>query len=232
MASSEIRVALDNDPWVDWGAPLMEFRLTYAGALYSTGNDVNLAKDKRAEHKHAIRRAFHPQLKRLWDITPYLKTGERSGPSALILSGDASNGDAPQYKASYLAKKHARYGWRFVPLVTADLDLICGIEVLFLRPTIPGGIIKSGDIDGRLKTLLDALSIPDANQGYENRTASADENPLYVLLEDDKLITKVSVETDQLLEFSTAASDINDARLVITIRLRPYEMHLGNMQFG
>jgi hypothetical protein len=51
-------------------------------------------------------------------------------------------------------------------------------------------------------------------------------------LEDDKLITKVSVETDQLLEFSTTASDINDARLVITIRLRPYEMHLGNMQFG
>ncbi len=143
----------------------MEFRLTYSGLLLSTGNDSSLKGDRRGNHKHDIRMAFHPQLKRLWEITPFLKSGARSGPSALMLSGDMAGEAAPAYKASYLAKKHVHYCWRFVPLVTKSLDLICGIDVLFLRPHRPGGVVNQGDIDGRLKTLLDALSIPDANQG-------------------------------------------------------------------
>jgi hypothetical protein len=99
------RIILDDDLWFDWdGGDLMEFRLTFAGKLYSTGNDSVLSgRDKRANHKHELRMKFHPQLKRLWEETPFLKTGERSGPSALILE---SSEDTPSYKASYLAKKH------------------------------------------------------------------------------------------------------------------------------
>jgi len=55
---------------------------------------------------------------------------------------------------------------------------------------------------------------------------------LYVLLQNDRLITKVSVETDQLLEFVTPKRDVNETRLTITVRIRPYEMHGGNLQFG
>lgn len=51
-------------------------------------------------------------------------------------------------------------------------------------------------------------------------------------MEDDKLITKVSVETDQLLEYVSSEANPDDVRLVITGRLRPYEMTLDNMQFG
>jgi hypothetical protein len=51
-------------------------------------------------------------------------------------------------------------------------------------------------------------------------------------LADDKLITKLSVESDQLLEFVTDEQSLNEVRLVITVRLRPYQMHLGNMEFG
>jgi hypothetical protein len=109
---------------------------------------------------------------------------------------------------------------------------MCSIDVLFLKPHRPGGIVNHGDIDGRLKTLLDALAIPDANQDYENREQGNGEKPTYTLLEDDRLITKVSVETDQLLEFVTKDRDPNEVRLVIAVRIRPHEMHLGNMQFG
>jgi hypothetical protein len=63
----------------------VEFRLTYRGPLLATQRDpLGAQTDKRAENKREIRRAFHPQLRRLWDITPFLKTGDTSGPQAII----------------------------------------------------------------------------------------------------------------------------------------------------
>lgn len=204
----------------------MEFRLTYDGPLFVTGAEpIGQQPDRRASHKHDIRREFHRQLKRLWAITPFLHTGERSGPSVFITE---SSPHTPPYDMASLSAKYFLYGFNFVPLVTQDLNLICGLEILFLRPDRPGGVVWHGDIDNRLKTLLDALTIPTANENYVGRTPDSDEKPFFCLLADDKLVTKVSVETDQLLDFVNEG----DVRLVITVRLRPYEMHLGNMQFG
>src|SRR5206468_1768300 len=94
----------------------------------------------------------------------------------------------------------------------------------------PGTVIESGDIDNRLKTLFDALRIPnnaDETKGYP--TPSADETPFYCLLADDKLISKVSVETDILLEPSSEGVGENDVRLIITVSLRPYQMTWTNV---
>jgi hypothetical protein len=55
-------------------------------------------------------------------------------------------------------------------------------------------------------------------------------DPFFCLLEDDRLITKVSVETDSLLE--AIKGDPNDVRVTITVRIRPYQMHVGNMMLG
>jgi hypothetical protein len=209
----------------------MEFRLTYAGPLAATqGNEVGSRWSPKLQQKHEIRQRFHPQLKRLWDTTPFLKTGGRSGPSALVTEDSP---DIPPYDVAALAAKYSLYGWNFVPLVTEELNLICGLDILFLRPSAPGQLVSGGDLDNRLKTLFDALRIPEANERYAARVPDdPDEKPFYCLLSDDKLITKVSLETDQLLEFVGSGANADDVRLVITVRLRPYEMHLGNMQFG
>ncbi len=210
--------------------PLMEFRLTYAGPLPATqGNKVGSPRSPKLQQKHAIRQKLHPQLKRLWDITPFLSTGGRSGPSAIVTEDST---DVPPHDVASLAAKYSLYGWNFVPLVTEDLNLICGIDILFLRPQTPGQVISAGDLDNRLKTLFDALRIPVPEERYSGRVPEDDEKPLFCLLADDKLITKVSVETDQLLEFVGSSPNDGDVRLVITVRLRPYEMHLGNMQWG
>lgn len=224
------RVILLDDPYnqPDEGR-FMQFRLTYEGLLFATQRDPeNDQRDKRADHKHGIRRAFHAQLKRLWEIMPHLKEGGGSGPSALVMGGAPSL----PHDVSSLSARHSLYGWNFVPLVTQELNLICGLDILFLRPDRPGVVLRSGDIDNRLKTLFDALRIPEANESYHARSHGPDEQPFFCLLEDDKLITKVSVETDQLLQFVTPKRDMNEVRLVITVTLRPYELHLGNMQFG
>ena len=158
---------------------------------------------------------------------PHLRESGGSGPSALVM------GETPLARdVTSVSERHSLYGWNFVPLVTQELSLLCGLDILFLRPDRPGVVLRSGDIDNRLKTLFDALRIPEANESYHARDRGPDEQPFFCLLEDDKLITKVSVETDQLLQFVTPRRDMNEVRLVITVTLRPYEMHLGNMQFG
>lgn len=206
----------------------MQFRLTYSGPLYSTGNDEN--GPNKVEHKHELRLAFSPQLKRLWEIVPFLRTGERSGPSVLLLEGDMGGDPAPDYNSKWLAKKHEAFGWKFVPLVTSALGLWCSIDVLLLRPGKVGKILNRGDLDGRLKTLIDALAIPDDNQRYESRAAT--NSPLYTLLENDRLVSKLIVETDELLELDEGKLNENFVRLIVSVNIKPHEMHLGNIQFS
>ncbi|MDB5472820.1 MAG: hypothetical protein JWP99_123 [Devosia sp.] len=95
--------------------------------------------------------------------------------------------------------------------------------------------MQSGDIDNRLKTLFDALRMPDSKEelgGYDK--PGEDEAPFYCLMTDDKLITKIAVETDRLLEPTAAdrENNDNDSRLVITVRLKPYDMNWDNLNFS
>ena len=57
-----------------------------------------------------------------------------------------------------------------------------------------------GDIDNRLKTFFDCLTIPKANQIPKGDSPKVDEMPFYCLLQDDKLITNISVSVHQLLK--------------------------------
>ena len=89
------------------------------------------------------------------------------------------------------------------------MNLIARLEITFLRPEEPGCLItKGGDIDNRLKTLFDALRIPnEANELPSRVTPQDDEMPIfYCLLESDSLVTSVSVATDRLL-VQTGESD-------------------------
>ena len=132
--------------------PPMEFRLTYAGPLYAThGNEVGgLTKQ---QHRHVLRTAFHSQLKRLWETTPFLN-GERTSPSYFVLE---ESPEPPRQDTKSLSEKYRRGGWGFVPLVTQDLDLMCNLEILFLRSANPGKTIPSRDLATRLKTIVDVL---------------------------------------------------------------------------
>ena len=208
----------------------MEFRLTYEGPLFSTQRvPEDKQPDPRAKNKQHIRRVFHEQLKRLWEITPFLKTGDHGGPNVRVTSGSAPD---PLRPIEELSKLFDMYGFNFVPLVTTNLKLICGLDILFLRPEPPGSVVQSGDIDNRIKTLLDALRIPTPNEAYADLVAEPDETPFFCLLEDDRLITKLAVETDTLLQDVGLDPDSRDARLVITVRLRPYAMNLYTLPFG
>src|SRR3990167_2834657 len=112
----------------------MEFRLIYEGPLHGQG--------AKSSHKWEIRRALHPQLQRLWRERPLKDVAHT------LLAHPAQPG-----KPSVIVEKG---GLRFAPLVTQRLDLYAELSVLLFRQQPRGTLITDGgDIDNRLKTLLD-----------------------------------------------------------------------------
>lgn len=170
--------------------PLMEFRLTYRGSLPAE------TSSPRVKEKHAIRRALHPQLRVLWNHHKFLREN-----------------------TDYFARNWTRYGFRFVPLLTEENIETCSIEILFLRRDQPGGIIRNGgDIDNRLKVLFDGFRIVESENQLGGAVPSEDENPFFCLLQDDSLITQVTVNTDRLLTPLGTEERIHDVELVIHVK--------------
>jgi hypothetical protein len=216
----------------------VEFRLTYDGPLFASGN-----KKTHVQHKHDIRRVFHAQLKRLWEMNPQLLEYREAMP--LDMGKISYAGNPEPTRAEYLAEKFGCEDYRFVPLVTEELEIICALEILILRPDKPGSLIQSGDIDGRLKTIFDALRKPSNKEELAGNTPEPDEKPFYCLLEDDKLITHISIRTDVLLEPVCAKKDVasqigpypkrqishDDVRLLLSVTLRPTKLGWGNLDF-
>ena len=75
----------------------------------------------------------------------------------------------------------------FLPLVTQRLNLIAALQIHFLRRQEPRAIVSTGgDIDNRIKTLLDALRVPsNVSELLPNDSPNTDEYPFYCLLEDE-----------------------------------------------
>lgn len=93
-------------------------------------------------------------------------------------------------------------------------------------------LVRSGDIDGRLKTLFDALRIPTNLDETGGMGPQDGENPFYCLLEDDKLISEINVSTDQLLLLPREREvKANDAFLVIRVKVWPTKVAQFNQEF-
>lgn len=215
------RVVFLDDPYNDPSkGEHVEFRLLYRGPLRATQRDPQPGSNILTKHwelKHQIRRTFSKQLQHIWRDTPFIAYNQRP---------DGSKG----YHVERLAAKNQIPPWKFVPLVTHELELLCGIEVLLLRLDHPAGPLWAGDVDNRLKTIVDALKMPGANDGYAQLAPEDDENPLYCLLEDDKLIHSAAVETGKLLD----GADVSDqayANVTITVRIRPENLTFNNLGF-
>lgn len=154
----------------------MRFRLHYRGELRANSNP---------KHKWELRSKFHHQLKLLWKQEPLVGIGKYIDPS---------------YKPDDCYLGIARAGRTFYPIVSEKIWTIAELDILMLRPGEPGAIaVGGGDIDNRLKTLLDSLCVPNAN---DNSTSPLPENEtdVFCLLQDDKLITRLAVEADRLLD--------------------------------
>lgn len=222
-ASSQIVIL---DEWSDSEKVLVQFRLLYSGNLLGASRN-----DTRASLKHQIRQELSPQLKRLWETNLHLQRFSRAHARFWHENHPEDKEqlptqDGPEIQSmlrihglNHIAHNFERAGQQFIPLVTEEMGLRCKLEILFLRPEESGNLYVSGDLDNRIKTLFDALRI--AKDANEMGGSPISKEPLYCLLEDDRVISEIRVNTDQLLLLPKEQSiHPNDVFLVIEISLQ------------
>jgi hypothetical protein len=160
----------------------MEFTLFYEGKL----------KAKRdIKHKQEIRRELHKQIAQIWE-SDFFK---------MIRKNLIERNIMKEYKCKE---------FNFLPIVSKLHRQVALLNIFILWPDYPGSVITNkGDVDNRLKTLLDALRMPqNENEIPKDDFPRNGEEIFYCLLEDDKLISKLSITTDRLLYPTSNESEV------------------------
>jgi len=196
----------------------VNFVIRYRGPLPSNGN---------AEDKHRIRVVIHPQLQTLCTHEPLLKQALEPNLPEGRMRGSDVDVPRPLEALFWFARLN---GFQVVPLIHRPHELACSLEVMFLRRERPGAILRGGDLDNRLKTLFDALRMPQTAAEVGASAREADER-LYCLLQDDSLVTRVSVSTFQLLEPLASGEHRDTVELLIQVAVQSTFPMVGNVGF-
>jgi hypothetical protein len=201
----------------------MKFHLIYSGRLSS-------GTKPKPDEARDIRDQLSPQLKQLWETHHALRVLRSSSwvrgpdvkiaylqphPSPFDQMIEVDEADLRKDGFINLCEPVPVDGHPFIPVARKSLDLNCSLEILFLRKGDPGALVtQDGDIDNRMKILLDALKVPPA----ENvRKYPQKESPTYCLLESDSLIQGLDIDTDRLL--SPRTDDEKEVHLVIQVTI-------------
>lgn len=189
----------------------MKFKLLYFGELLTNPK-------KRSQHISDIRMQFHPQLKKLVEHSPWVNLRKYMMPNPV--------------KSPISTRHVGNIDWN--PIITPNLKLLAELEIQLLHPEIVG--VPRSDIDNRIKTLMDGLRCPQNEHEIGDNTPT-DVGPIYTLLDDDHLVTRISVNTSHLLNdkiFTNRDGKSNgDSHLfvLIDVNVRVEEGTLENLPF-
>jgi hypothetical protein len=232
-----------------WGTPIMRFTLHYDGPLPSSGNTA------KKQAKWAIRKQLDPQFRDLWNNHQALRQVEdnrhfpKHGGAALVQVHHLHPGPARVPMLAEVAGQEMtldmsdqgpgetldlctpieKFGAWFRPLVRESYALHCGLKIVFLRKEPPGKVYQGGDIDGRIKTLIDALAMPQHPEQVLETDSSGRLNPIFCLLEDDALVSGFQIESERLLGDKNNAADF--VRLTIEVDVRVRQATIYNQSF-
>src|SRR5277367_2634167 len=177
----------------------VKFSLTYDGELLSASD-----KHNRVQNKNQIRFDLASQI---WPI---------------YCAGDFSRF---QLDHNTIVQSGVDfYGIGFFPLLTRKMNASCSLAIRFMRNDRLGDIVHGGDLDNRLKTLFDALRLPEQDNEvlpklYPSELSDNDVKLCGCLLEDDSLITDLTVNTVTIMR----PQPKNHVRLVIDVEFRPFD---------
>ncbi|MEO0413699.1 MAG: hypothetical protein AAF226_01955 [Verrucomicrobiota bacterium] len=145
-----------------------DFVLVYEGELKASSNS-----SRRKNEKETIRKQLSPQIEKLWGGYPYseLKVGANRDEYPVVKNIGES---------------------QYVPLVTERSGLVVKLSIQILRDEQDARLIDGGDIDNRLKTLIDGLRAPSSESEVPKSDSKA---TTFTLLEDDKSIVSINLDT-------------------------------------
>ena len=194
----------------------MRFRLTFLGELPPVGGRGS--EKNRVAEKWEVRRQTHHQLADLFAKHPAL-----CRESKLITF---SWGKEPPFLKA--VREPIKVGAHdFIPLARKSLGLACELDITYLRSGPPGSLItEAGDLDNHMNTLFDGLHIPKPDVLDRGGIIP---KPMYCLLEDDSMVTGLTVRTDRLL----APADTSEfyAHLIIDVNIKVLEPSGSNAGF-
>lgn len=202
---------------------VMKFTLMFEGHLPSNGSP---------KKQQLIREYIHPQLGEMWNTHPSLKTLTKQRHVTAQSAGLPLNLVQDQYGNRRhldvdLCSPIEKRGISFLPIVRQELFLKCSLSIMFLRKEEPGKIFHGGDLDNRIKTLLDALTVP------QNIEQVCDPNipdrPICCLLANDALITGLDIQTKRLLGRSNDKK--TNVTLIIDVDVRVANPRIHNQMF-
>lgn len=168
----------------------MRFSLTFQGDLPPRGSPTQIQN---------VREQFDPQMRRLWNTEP--------------LIGSANYID-PQYLPNDCYVPRTVKSTEYVPLVSDKLALRASLSVMLYSSDLPGGMLSHGDIDNRMKTLLDALTVPPVQQASDNPVK---DGRTFCLLDDDRFVSELTIRNERLLTLDVGSRQslaIIDVKLI------------------
>jgi hypothetical protein len=185
---------------------MIELTLNYRGPLKSNG---------RPSEKHHLRCHFHNQLATFWK-QPYVADLAKN----LWL--------APRARSTPFLQEIGQF--KFAPLVCSRFKAAAKLDVTLLRPEPPGSILtQGGDIDNRIKTLLDSLKMPRRSEELPPEVVpDKNQDPFFVLLEGDNLVSSLSIRTSRLLD---APENSKDVLLLVQVSTERFGTTYENVDF-
>lgn len=185
----------------------MKITLTYRGRIPSARSGGG--KDKVAAISD-MRLSFHNQLARLWGEHPFevLKEWEDSNFAA----------GAPNFIRRVS-------GVNFVPFYDErKVGIAVGLEINLLsgQPKDAPKVISAGDLDNRIKSVIDALHPPQKDSLSQELTAL---NRVYCLMSDDEAVKEISASTRPFLD----SKQHDDAFVIVEARPMPIRISSDNI---
>lgn len=198
----------------------MKFTVIYEGPLRPQ-------KKATRNHKHSIRQQFHEQLKNLWQLPPLsdlysIAVGTHSSDLKAPFESEGGGSPISTEEATWIKSVDSMH---FLPIVSQKSQTVAEVDITWFRNETPGNLLNSGDIDNRLKTICDALQISPHGQMPTPPLLATREDLFYCVVEDDALITGLSVRAERLLR----PSNSDDALLVIEVTTKIIRATYGNL---
>lgn len=182
----------------------MQFDLLYEGPLPS---EPSGHKEKVVPYKQCLRSVFSSQIKQICSSfiarpipilgeLPMLTEGRLSGHKLVKkLPLERRRSDVPGLVKHGVWLYINLQGVSYIPLILADLDLVCDLSITILAPQGDG--VSQRDKDNRVKVIRDGLRIPHQEQEVWDHPVA---DPCFCLFEDDgELIGNERLEIRPLL---------------------------------
>lgn len=188
----------------------MQITLKYRGIVPSAQSGGG---NKKTEHISKMRLCFHEQLKKLWGQPPFqvLKDWLETGFEA----------SAPDFTQTVSTV-------RYLPFFDEKrIGIAVGLKITLLsgEPNNAPQLISKGDLDNRIKSIIDALQPPQSNSQSDDEVKL---NDIYCLMGDDEAVKEIKATTRPFL----ASQSHNDNFVIIEVTPIPQRVTISNIEMA